>query len=592
MSNTIIMGDVAEGQKWFGEAEFLKQQLVSIYNRTNQNMSTWKQVNADVKIFVKMVNGNPQAFIFTDGGYEFFVPTSLISLETYLTNGIGFYNGVETYPHKVLINDVGYEGAILNTWYSESNYVVNIAAAKYRNIFTRLGSTYYYTSVGPFSLYSSGTSLVAKGAVVASSSSASYGRYVWSIQPPASGGICYFVVQDTQTPYYEKIPINGNWEADDYTNSSAAIGYWTFDRSGLRACTTVWVRDFSRFGAAVTNSTTPHIGNFTTSYVLEITISVDGEGVFSGIQVSRQVETDDFCIAADYDWTTEANELLVTTLYGFDYRVDKAKPATQDDIDNSVYLGDEIGEHYRTEYNSGTAVRPRGVYKLDSTYVIEETGEVKANYQDVTSESSAIDIWMKISTLEGASILAVELASNIDVFTKTSSAGTWFEKSGASFVNNISGLDLRIRGITGYSETGAVVASAYDQDWDNGSTLTMSGKQIPTGKGNFYVPDTLYSRIKIMTIPQTIAAIPYLKTTTNEIKNLCIYAPYISNELTGNASAELAIDFRIDIKNDSSTETAIQYGYHRKVYEAIYAETPYLNRYFITGAWAKKKDRK
>lgn len=592
MSNTIIIGDIAEGQKWFGEAEFLKQQVVSIYNRTNQNMSTWKQVNADVKIFVKMVNGNPQAFIFTDGGYEFFVPTSLISLETYLTNGIGFYNGVETYPHKVLINDVGYEGGVLNTWYSESNYVVNIAAAKYRNTFTRLGSTYFYTANGPFYLYSSGTSLVAKSKVAATSSSAIYGRYVWSIQPSNSGGICYFVVQDTQTPYYEKIPINGSWEADNYSNRSTAIGYWTFDRSGLRACTTVWVRDFNRFGADITNSTTPHIGNFTTSYVLEITISVDGEGVFSGIQVSRQVETNDFCIAADYDWTTEANELVVTTLYGFDYRVDKAKPATQDDIDNSVYLGDEIGEHYRTEYKSGTAVRPRGIYKLNSTYVIEETGEIKANYQDETSQSSAIDIWMKISILEGASILAVELASNIDVFTKTSSAGTWFEKSGASFVNNISGLDLRIRGITGYSEDGAVVASAYDQDWDNGKILTMSDKSIPTGKGNFYVPDTLYSRIKIMTIPQTIVAIPYLKTDTNEIKNLCVYAPYINNEQTGEASPGAAIDFKIDIKDDNSQESAIQYGYHRRVYEATHTEAPYLNRYFITGAWAKKKDRK
>lgn len=68
MSNTIIVGDVAEGQKWFGEAEFLKQQLVNTYKNTNPNMSTWKQVTADVKIFVKMVNGIPQAFIYTEGG--------------------------------------------------------------------------------------------------------------------------------------------------------------------------------------------------------------------------------------------------------------------------------------------------------------------------------------------------------------------------------------------------------------------------------------------------------------------------------------------------------------------------------------------
>lgn len=68
MSNTIIIGDVAEGQKWFGVAEFLKQQLVATNKNGSQYMSAWKQVSADVKIFVKTVNGDAQAFIYTEGG--------------------------------------------------------------------------------------------------------------------------------------------------------------------------------------------------------------------------------------------------------------------------------------------------------------------------------------------------------------------------------------------------------------------------------------------------------------------------------------------------------------------------------------------
>ena len=67
MSNTIIVGDIAEGQKWFGEAEFLKTQLSSIYRTNNRYMETWKAVTSEVNIFVKMVNGFPQAFIFTNG---------------------------------------------------------------------------------------------------------------------------------------------------------------------------------------------------------------------------------------------------------------------------------------------------------------------------------------------------------------------------------------------------------------------------------------------------------------------------------------------------------------------------------------------
>lgn len=96
MSNTIVIGDLEEGLKWFGVAEHLKQQLKHLYNSkealnsivntantantalyrpawtVNPYMSTWKHVNDNVKVYIKMVNGHPQAFIYVDlnlGGF-------------------------------------------------------------------------------------------------------------------------------------------------------------------------------------------------------------------------------------------------------------------------------------------------------------------------------------------------------------------------------------------------------------------------------------------------------------------------------------------------------------------------------------------
>ena len=64
----IIIGDIAEGQRWYGQVEFMKQQLVNTYRSNNAFMSTWKQLSPDVKVFIKMVAGKPQAFIYVTGG--------------------------------------------------------------------------------------------------------------------------------------------------------------------------------------------------------------------------------------------------------------------------------------------------------------------------------------------------------------------------------------------------------------------------------------------------------------------------------------------------------------------------------------------
>lgn len=71
----IIIGDIAEGQKWYGQVEFMKQQLVNTYRSNNAFMSTWKQLSPDVKVFIKMVAGKPQAFIYA--GREYYVYCAL-----------------------------------------------------------------------------------------------------------------------------------------------------------------------------------------------------------------------------------------------------------------------------------------------------------------------------------------------------------------------------------------------------------------------------------------------------------------------------------------------------------------------------------
>lgn len=588
MSNTIIIGDIAEGQKWFGQAEFLKQQLVSIYNRTNQNMSTWKQVNADVKIFIKMINGHPQAFIYTEGGYEFTVPIGYINWEDYIYTGLDFYNGVETSPAKILKN-ANTLAVPYNVWYSLNGYVTNGAAARYRNIFQKVNVDYIYTYVGPSRVYFGGTTESYKSSSLASASAIA-GKYLWYIQPGGTSTKSIVFVEDMTS---QQIVFSGYIAGEWITNASNdkdAKGFWSFNRAGDKACSVVWVRDAERFGTTQPPSqSTPTIGEFNTSYVIEIGLILDGDGNFAGIQKLREGETEDFCIAADYDWTTEENELVIATLYGFDYRFGKAILATETSISNGDILG-EVGDHFYTVYTAVDKVRPRQLYELIS---IADYGlGVRAQYNNIKSQHSAIDIWLKVATADGTLIQALELTHNIDVKTKESSTGTWYEGGGSSFINYISGLDLRIRGITAYSSNGGVYVTAYGKEWSNGTNLQSSGDQVPTSASNFYIPDTLYAPIKIMMVPQTIAAIPHLKTEPWEIRNLCVYAPCIINEETGDTDPNKALDFRIDTQTEQSAATAFQEGYHRKVYELTNTEAPYLNRYFTTGAWAKKKERK
>jgi len=71
--STIIIGDIAEGQQWWGVASFLKAQLLTTY-KANGIMHSWKQVSKDVSILVRLESGLPRAYIYANvlhGAYVF-----------------------------------------------------------------------------------------------------------------------------------------------------------------------------------------------------------------------------------------------------------------------------------------------------------------------------------------------------------------------------------------------------------------------------------------------------------------------------------------------------------------------------------------
>lgn len=72
--STIIVGDIAAGQIWWGEVAFLKQQLKKQYQHTNPFMSTWKQLRADTKVVIRLISGEPHAIIYSGSGVFIIYP--------------------------------------------------------------------------------------------------------------------------------------------------------------------------------------------------------------------------------------------------------------------------------------------------------------------------------------------------------------------------------------------------------------------------------------------------------------------------------------------------------------------------------------
>lgn len=648
--STIIVGDVGEGSKWWSQAAQYKARLQAKFRLNNKFMQEWHFPSGDVKIFVRMVSGSPKAWIYTDSGYEFAVAVGeLIDFDTYEIASLPFYLDAPLAQTDFKIMLPNFRSHPMNVWYSQHDFVCNTGLARYRNTSNTIsGATTVYANLSNPVERMSGASPASVGGMFVGGSAA-FRNYIYGVQAGDLDKPTVALVQNKGADGVSATPIEGPWTEDHFNHNRYAHGYWSFSRDGLRACTVVWVNDPDQFAKndGLVNYT-PHLG-FVSSWVLEIafifsesTDPITGEAVttFEHIQETGYWATDDFCIAADYDWTTEGNELVTVQLAGYDYRVAKAYPWEPNMMfQTGTTTPLAVGDHFKTTYTDALGrTRPRDIFEItaidaagipprpepnfpDVPYPYMNSGTPSKDtttsrdfeFKRVTEDDSAMDVWMHLVLGNGTKIGSLELAHNHDWKKDVSSDGTWFAASGgASFNTNITGMDLRVRGVTAYSpKNGSTWASAYDYEWTNGVTLPSSGNMPKPS--NFYHPDKLYARIKIPSIPQTIAAIPYLKSalirtdergdTYNIVKDLCIYAPHITSigDPEESNNPEASIDFKIDTINvidmpvEASTtpeKRGMQLDYHQKIFKKYYpGTTPYQNRYFLTGVWGKKKDR-
>jgi hypothetical protein len=616
---TLIKGDIAQAVKFWGVVKQIKAEVNRTYETTNKNMQVWRTLSSDVKVHVRMINGKPHAVIYADGGYEFFTPSFLLDMDTYDTEGFDFYEGAKNLRQRVLLENS--RSAPMNTWYGLGFYVPTVDMARYRNLMIVVGRTFPYAQAAQARVIFGGSS-ESYYSLFFTSASARYGDYLLGIQSgDHNGATVAFVEHIPSREAVEITPIVGNWPRDIYegpaaTKTEYAHGFWSFNRAGNKACAVVWVPDNDRFEPLQdplqdVPVEVPYVG-FVTSWLIEIefvfTAGNDGKPVFSHIETVQEVETDEFCIAADYDWTRPENKLMTVELTGFDYRIDKAyewqaESTHRPNDEGKWQVGDRIKV---TRYAKDDAARSRPgnlyeIYHITPASVNEglpkmgmyppyhnigNTRNGHMHIKAITNDISALDEWMYVKC-EGEIVRSVELAHNRDCDNTESSNGTWFEgeDTSTSFVTDVTGMDWRINGLTLTADYGGVEASLYHRTWTNGDDMMFSNSEVKPS--NFYCPDKLYKRIKILNVPQTIAAIPYLATEDGQIKDACVYAP--SGSVFDVANPDAAIDFRIDFLSDAKGK--IIEKYHQTVYSKYYDGEPYLNRYFVSGAWAKSKDR-
>ncbi len=603
--STIIVGDVAEGSKWWSAAHAIKVELERQYKQNNAFMQTWKQVTADVKIHAIMRAGKPVAFIYVNSGegdYEFFTPTSLISFANFKYGGVDFFKdkkneiivgGIPTERNVLL--EQNYKSIPINTWYSQANWVSGGVAVRYANISLQ-GSGLFpnitfdfparvYTTLGE------GNALPDYTSPVAINAAATKGKYCFGI---TSAGMAYVWNMETHTQVFAQ-QITISVPADDSADLNVA-GFWSFNRGGTKACTSAWISQYNRFHAdAPLDPATAKSMGMLTSYVVEVSFNIDVNGIFTSLSVVQTVETHDFCVAADYDWTTTGNELITAQLTGFDYRINAATEWSANTEYNSVAF-------LKTTLSDGPIRRQWNLYEITfannpptfssgtsgSTRPTHSSGSLtngQLTLKGVSITPSAMDTWLYIKRLDGTVLKSIELMHNRDPVLDQSGTG-WYDlrSGGSSFSSIISGIDLRVLGFTGYS-TGfessgnppeAVMATLYGTTWNIASNMpTSNGATVyPT---NYYSAGTLLRRIKMMNTPQTIAAMP--NKVVGGIKNAAVYAP------SSQFDPAFAIDFKIDGKGIEKD------GYHRTIYSTFYGTAPYLDRYFIAGAWSNKLDK-
>lgn len=581
--STIVIGDLAEGQKHWSTVAFMKTELARIYAHSNPTMQTWKFLSANVNVHIRLLNGKPHAVIYAGcDGYEFTVPLELLNAEYQMYNGVGVFKDSKHPSREIILADPiatpGYGALPVNTWYSTIHWVTGSPWPRYRNRpLTYTAAQDYLIGIvdGP-RLF---TSACVPPETFSISTTSAAGTSKWLAMVDNIGTI--FVYDRATKAQVFAGQLTWPWPVDPpHTQSVNGVGFWSFNRAGTKACTVMWESQYNLFHpeapiATITNDAP--IG-WRTSFVVEIEFKVDGDGNFTGIENTQIVQTDDFCFAADYDWTTENNELVVAVLSVFDYRVHKAvewTPGTPNP-DGAMYL--------KTTISVAGINRPNKIYHVTG---YDDDGLPVT--EDITSQPSAIDMWLKIGPLNGDVFQSLELVHNKDYFLDQSSNGTWYEMhgGGVSFTNTVSGLDMRVRGLTAYSSHAeaagnpdSVYATLYGQEWFSGSAdlPKSTGTVYPS---NYYRHVDINKRFRILDISQTIAAVPYLTPTDGKLYSVAVYAP------SGNFNPDLAIDFMID-KYSKLVE-----NYHRDTYNKIYNDRgpPLNNRYFVAGAWTQKKDR-
>jgi hypothetical protein len=267
-------------------------------------------------------------------------------------------------------------------------------------------------------------------------------------------------------------------------------------------------------------------------------------------------------------------------------------------ISNREVIGDGVvGTRYYIKdvsVSGNETSRPKVFYTLDSYNIPSGETVPKPQYTfDSDSFDGACDVWLTIKQLNNVGaepIKQIELAHNVNLLSGTfnSSAGKWYDSGDSqSFVNHITGLDLRIHGVTTCSSmTGGVYVTAYGDEWDNGIPISKSGT-APVIEGNYIHSNTLTSLVT-NSFAQTITCVPHLLDGSGVINSLAVYAPCLTTQaISGNGIETIAgaeVDFLIDDKYELGSGDIKRIGYQK-----YYDNPPLGNRYCTSAIWGRAK---
>lgn len=604
---TIIMGDVGEGAKWWSQAAFYKSELARMYKANNAFMQCWKFPSASVQIHVMMRAGQPVAFIYvTTGDYEFFTPTEMISIPDYEYTGVFFRGGVQV-DSPIVLNPAK-PALPVNTWYSEREWVTGGASVRYANP-NSWGDDVFPKSMldAPAKVFTSpyASSFTSPKPVNAA---AKVGGYVYGIS--STGEVFVWDATSGEEIYTKQLTLG----------DTQVAGYWSFNRAGNKACTVVWVDQWSRFNPG---GTVPYVD--LTSYVVEVEFALGRGNVFSSVNIIQTVETDDFTVAADYDWTTEGGELIMAQISLFDYRLYTGMNGTGVPLvvsgaavkTNDMFLVPKplIGGKRRgytfwmAEYVAGGSGHlgdtPPAIADGIAFFTSGDAHLQQRPYGALLEiYRSAYDQRLNYMYLDGTVVKSVELMHNRDwSFDSTGAriseadyaAGVStmnIRGSNSAYTSIVSGMDLRIQGATFYSTRYECAGNPQEGVRAEFYTDVYAGTSLPSSTDSVYTSNRYDAwlsvhRFRMENTPQTIAAVPYRKSYIDSfgeekaypIHQLSIYAPsYLFDP-------DRAVDFTY---SDQGTTVA---GYHKSTYQAKYSDPPLSSRYFISGAWATTKDR-